>query len=835
MTTTSTQTVIVSRDLGVRALVLAAVLSALLTPPQAIAQSSRVASASRTEKIDRLVRTVCSHSEQRSAQTCGKCIELSDMSVLFDAGATEAQVRDSLDSASDEQLDAFQPQGSTWTYTATDGTLFPGQAFTITYSFVPDGTAISTSWGSGDSDLEARVDASFPGGLAAFKTQFAEALNRWSELTNISYVEVSDDGAVWSSFGAPNIRGDVRIGMIPLGLPLAVNYYPQFGGDMVLDSNDMGTFANSLNSFRSLRNTVMHEHGHGLGMKHVMPTDGTKLMEPFLNTGFDGPQEDDIRAAHYLYGDWAEYNDEFTNNEFLDGTLRPVATAGVVTKEVEGVSLEREDSADWYGFGADLGTPIAIRLEPIGTTYEHGPQTDPPSGLTTVDAEAARDLGLRLYTRTSVSSEHIQLLAEIDFNAAGEAEYHPPIPYPNFGFGYMLIQVYAEDGVDDVQQYRLTISNAAIAASPDPEPAGAPVMSVFNVSAGQQIFDGTTVQFGAVTVGDAGSVSLTVINNGDATLNLGSPTLAGPGAGDYGVSLIQSTAAPNGGTAAIALGFSPQTEGVRQAVLTLPNNDPDQPNFSFILSGLGVAASEPVLEASSDGESIDSGDTLELGEVAVGAENQVALEITNTGNAALVVSDARVFATLTTAEVSLPDVFPFTLSPGQSETISIGITVTAEERQVARMRFHNNSAAGVFVVDVTANGIAAATEPADDCNANGIADTDEIADGTSSDCNENGIPDECEDDTDNDGVVDDCDRCADEDDLLDADGNGTPDCLEGEDDEDDDEEEDDDEDDEGKRNSFCGAGSTMPMMAAMLTMCGTGLRRRVRRSSKRSR
>jgi len=48
---------------------------------------------------------------------------------------------------------------------------------------------------------------------------------------------------------------------------------------------------------------------------------------------------------------------------------------------------------------------------------------------------------------------------------------------------------------------------------------------------------------------------------------------------------------------------------------------------------------------------------------------------------------------------------------------------------------------------------------ADDCNHNGIADSQDIANGTSQDCNLNGLPDECElagNDCNNDGIPDSC-------------------------------------------------------------------------------
>lgn len=46
-----------------------------------------------------------------------------------------------------------------------------------------------------------------------------------------------------------------------------------------------------------------------------------------------------------------------------------------------------------------------------------------------------------------------------------------------------------------------------------------------------------------------------------------------------------------------------------------------------------------------------------------------------------------------------------------------------------------------------------------DCNQNGIDDADDIAQGTSNDCDVNGTPDECQIDQDGDGYIDACDNC----------------------------------------------------------------------------
>ncbi len=64
----------------------------------------------------------------------------------------------------------------------------------------------------------------------------------------------------------------------------------------------------------------------------------------------------------------------------------------------------------------------------------------------------------------------------------------------------------------------------------------------------------------------------------------------------------------------------------------------------------------------------------------------------------------------------------------------------------------------------------------EDCNANGIGDVCDLADGTSFDCNVNDIPDDCEADCNTNDIPDDCDIANGT--SLDADGNGIPDECE---------------------------------------------------------
>ncbi len=342
--------------------------------------------------------------------------------------------------------------GARWSSTSYGSTGSRGNPIRLRWSFVPDGTPLpGLSGGSQPSNLFSSMNSKFGNNTTLWQNQFRNCFARWSQVAGIRYEEVGDDGAAFpnSSGSATAPRGDVRIGARNLdgaGNVLAFNYFPN-GGDMVLDSSE--SWQSSSGTYRFLRNTVMHEHGHGLGLGHVIPTDRTKLMEPYLNTNFDGPQDDDIRGAQRLYGDPYELNNTVATATPIDMTSTNSATLDMA-------SLDRTADVDWYRLTIPPSRRLTITVTPIGAAYQVGPDG---GTATSIDTRLIQNLQLELR-----ASNGTTILATATSNGVGVPEQILNYLLPPAG-GTFYARVYSGSGsTDDVQRYRITVQTTALPA-----------------------------------------------------------------------------------------------------------------------------------------------------------------------------------------------------------------------------------------------------------------------------------------------------------------------------------------------------------------------------------
>jgi hypothetical protein len=347
---------------------------------------------------------------------------------------------------------------------------------TLTWSLVPDGTQVpGLSTGTSASTLFASMDAKFGGNRTLWISQIQSCLDRWGALTGVNYQRVTnngndwDDGAVFPNAAGSNTPGATR-GMIRIGMRvldgingvLAFDYYPTTS-DMVIDSSE--NWQSSSSNYRFLRNTLTHEFGHGLGLAHVCPGNSTKLMEPLLATAFDGPQQDDTRGVHQLYGDQYEPNSTAaaaTNlGSITFGTTynpstvpAPAITNGSIT------SIDRLADSDYFKFTVSAAALLNATLTPRGSTYLSGPQNSNGScsAGTNVNSLTAATLSMQV-----LGTNGTTVLATAPAQPAGSAQSVTGVTLPAPGTYYIKIGASA---VTSPQLYSLSFSAGSTTTCP---------------------------------------------------------------------------------------------------------------------------------------------------------------------------------------------------------------------------------------------------------------------------------------------------------------------------------------------------------------------------------
>ncbi|QDT67749.1 Matrixin [Planctomycetes bacterium MalM25] len=328
-----------------------------------------------------------------------------------------------------------------WFETATDGRLGAiGSEATITWGIATDGTTVPNVLPgvNRSSDLVASLDGWFgDAGGGSDLTQrpwfsFLESsFDRWAAVSGVTFIyEPADDGATHGlSNGVLGTRADIRLaggrydGTVGSNVgTLAFSIAPD-NADIFLDTDDVAYYSNPSDDAFSLRHTLMHEIGHSLGLGHLISNNSAILMEPFPQTGFDGPQLDDVRGVQFLYGDAFESGGGNNTIETATplGTLDPGtsltlgadgdSTFFLTEADTDFLSISRSNDTDVFAFQTAVATTLEISVTPVGFSYLQ--QITGPA--VTIDSSAVGDLSLEV--RQDGVSQGV-----IDVNGLGNAE-----------------------------------------------------------------------------------------------------------------------------------------------------------------------------------------------------------------------------------------------------------------------------------------------------------------------------------------------------------------------------------------------------------------------------
>ncbi|MCF2146601.1 choice-of-anchor D domain-containing protein [Desmonostoc muscorum LEGE 12446] len=196
------------------------------------------------------------------------------------------------------------------------------------------------------------------------------------------------------------------------------------------------------------------------------------------------------------------------------------------------------------------------------------------------------------------------------------------------------------------------------------------------------IVDGSTtaINFGEIILGQTLTKTFTIKNTGIAALNLSNLKLPN---GFSLVGTVPTSVAANASTT-ITVALNTTTPGTYGGTLILSNNDSNESEFDFAITGKVISPEIQVLNGTVD--IVDGSTTaINFGEANVGNTLTKAFTIKNTGTAALNLSNLQL-----PNGFSLVGTVPTSVAPNASTTITMALNTTTVGTYSGRLSLSNN-------------------------------------------------------------------------------------------------------------------------------------------------
>ena len=155
-----------------------------------------------------------------------------------------------------------------------------------------------------------------------------------------------------------------------------------------------------------------------------------------------------------------------------------------------------------------------------------------------------------------------------------------------------------------------------------------------NLSAnGRIIQTGDTIAWDSLSAGSRADLTVSIENTGTGNLTIDTPDIISLSNADEFVlhSNPDGTILP-GTVTSFVITFAPVSEGIKNAVLSIENNDIDENPFNIVLQGQATEIIAPEMDLLTGGQAIPSDADLDFGQILPGADTTITITVENNGN-----------------------------------------------------------------------------------------------------------------------------------------------------------------------------------------------------------
>ena len=285
-------------------------------------------------------------------------------------------------------------------------------------------------------------------------------------------------------------------------------------------------------------------------------------------------------------------------------------------------------------------------------------------------------------------------------------------PFQDLSLDLKNVKLYASTANDNIFQYNLSGGLLGDFGVSTTQGLGVGVPADINITqSSSTILTGGSYSFGNVPVGSNSATITFDIENagGEYLITQETVNVTGSHVGDFTINTNPGQLVDLGATTSFSVTFNPSASGLRSAVLSIPNKDPDENPYVINVSGTGLAPeinvrqnTTPLLNGSGlfNFGSVNLGSS--SGNVIFTIENQGGATLNLTGTPRVQVSGTNPGDFVVTAQPP-----GGTVNGGASTTFTVVFTPAALGTRTANFTILNNdSDEGTYVFSVTASGLA---------------------------------------------------------------------------------------------------------------------------------
>ncbi len=272
--------------------------------------------------------------------------------------------------------------------------------------------------------------------------------------------------------------------------------------------------------------------------------------------------------------------------------------------------------------------------------------------------------------------------------------------------GARIAELKIDSDDDGKPTYNFAIKGTSISQEINVEGNGINIVTGDNTPAS---LDNTS--FGSISRNTTKSNRFYIVNPGTDVLTVSSIALSGMDASVFSLgALTPASPIAAGGSAYFDVLFSPTTNGLKSAVITITNNDADESAYDFAIEGLSVSPKmhiEGNLIVIADGSTtFQTDNNTDFGSVEMPNSILKSYKIVNTGNDVLVVASINITGSHAAEFVLGSMTFPQNIPAGGSLSFDINFTPTAEGIRTATVNVSSNDMDIAAVYDFGIQGTA---------------------------------------------------------------------------------------------------------------------------------